>query len=181
MPMQALDLDLLAGRRPVSALGVVLLLAGLVALAMVAFDYFDARGELQRVQSRQLRGRPAALPDDGARRRDPPAVAAAPRLGVRDIGRIDAQLRLPWDQLLHELALHADANVALLSIEVQADRRTLRMTGEARSMDDVAAYVGRLRTSRWITVATIASHEERLAGAVKVLRFSLDAGWSEPS
>jgi Tfp pilus assembly protein PilN len=71
--------------------------------------------------------------------------------------------------------------VALLGLEVQTEKRTLRLTGEAKSMDDVAAYVRRLRDSRRIAGATIASHEERLAGAVKVIRFSLEAGWSEPS
>ena len=92
-----------------------------------------------------------------------------------------AQLRLPWDGLLREFENRADTSVALLSIESLGQSHTLRLTDEAKSMADVVTYTSRLRASPPIGTATLSGHEERLAGAIRVIRFSLDVTWSAPS
>jgi Tfp pilus assembly protein PilN len=51
------------------------------------------------------------------------------------------------------------------------------LTGEARTMADVLAYVGRLGASPGIAAATLSGHEERASGAVRRVRFSLDVTW----
>jgi Tfp pilus assembly protein PilN len=71
--------------------------------------------------------------------------------------------------------------VAILGVEAQGQAHSLRVTGEAREMADVVAYVRRLRKSPSIESANLSHHEEKQAGTVKVIRFSLDANWRAPS
>lgn len=174
MTMNALELDFARRRRRASPLGLLLLAAGAAAIGASALDYLDAREALARAEAQQARlARQAKAP--------PPRAAKAPvRDEVQPALRAVAQLRLPWDALLREIELLADPSVALLGIEGQGQARTLRLTGEAKTMADVVAYLGRLRDSPWIDAAHLSGHEERQAGSVKVIRFSLEASWSGP-
>ena len=81
--------------------------------------------------------------------------------------------------MLHEIELRADPAVALLSVEVQGQKRSLRLIGEAKEMADVVAYVTHLRESPWIKAAYLSGHEEKQEGAIRLIRFSMDATWSE--
>ena len=100
---------------------------------------------------------------------------------VKATERIVSQLNLPWNALLQELENLADPGIALLSIESQGQTRTLRLTGEAKTIGDVVAYVTRLRESPQVAAATLSGHEEKQAGAVEVIRFSLDVDWNSRS
>lgn len=173
--MHALDINFAGHRRFGSALGLLLFAISVVAAAVVAIDYLDAREELERAEARQARlQRPAAA----SRQRGGAAPVA--RDESRAIERVGSQLRLPWDAMLREVELRSDPAVALLSVEAQGQTRRLHLTGEARTMVDVVAYVSRLRESPWIKTAYLSGHEEKQVGAVRVIRFSLDATWSAP-
>jgi Tfp pilus assembly protein PilN len=87
------------------------------------------------------------------------------------------QLRLPWGAILHEIETRTGPDVALLNMEAQGPTRTLRLTGEAKTMTDVLAYLSRLRESGLIESANLTHHEEKQVGAVSIIRFSLDATW----
>lgn len=172
--MHPLDLNLVARRRRVSPLGLVLLAAGLAATAAVALDLVDARDELERVQAHQARSlRPAA----------PPRARADAKLAARDDVKtaqgVSLQLRQPWNALFNDIDAVLAPGVAVLGVEAQGQAHTLRITGEAKEMADVVAYVEQLRSSPSIGSAYLSHHEERQAGAVTVLRFSLDAGWRQ--
>jgi Tfp pilus assembly protein PilN len=176
--MHALDLDFVKRRRPASPLGLLLLFAGAAAAGVVATDYLDARAALERVEAQRSRlERQSRQSRPGA----PPKAGAAPaRDDAQSAAGAVAQLRLPWDALLREIELLADSSVALLSVESQGQARTLRLAGEAKTMADAVAYLARLRESPWIDTAHISGHEERQAGGVRVIRFSLEAVWSGP-
>ena len=173
--MHPLGINFVHRRRFASWLGLLLLAVGVAAAGAVAADYLDAREELARVEAKQARlKRP-----DAASRRNASATPAT-RDDAQAVERVASQLRLPWDVVLHEIELRADPAVALLSVEAHGQKRTLRLTGEAKAMADVVAYVNRLRESPWIKAAYLSGHEEKQVGAVRVIRFSLDATWSEP-
>ncbi len=174
--IQPLDIDFIRRRRPVSLACVVLLLAGLVTVGVTLSDYLDARNDLERLEARQARMQRGQRQESLALRRAEPA--AQPLAEIPTVDSIAARLRLPWDAMLQELERHADAPVALLSVESQGHGRGLRLTGEAKSMADVLAYVSRLGASPRIGSATLSGHEARMAGAVRVIRFSLDVTWS---
>lgn len=177
--MHALTINFIGRRRIASPLGLLLFAAGVAMAGAVAIDYLDARAEAQLAEAQlarlQRQSRPVA-----ALRRDEGAATSA-RDDAQALGRMVSQLRLPWDALLREIEMLTDPTVALLSIEGQGQARTLRLTGEAQTMADAVAYVSRLRESPWIDAAHLSGHEERQVGAVRVIRFSLDAVWSGPS
>ena len=89
---------------------------------------------------------------------------------------------LPGNWAFHgmrcEIESRSDPAVALLSVEAQGQSRTMRISGEAKTMADAVAYVGRLRESPRLTAVFLSGHDEKQAGAVTVVRFSLDAKWS---
>jgi Tfp pilus assembly protein PilN len=173
--MYPLNIDFVQRRRRSSWWALAVLGVGLAFLVVALADHIDARDALavadariERMQARQKR-------DRALQRRGEPAVQVlaetpAVRNGV-------ARLNLPWDAILRELEQHADASIALISIESQGQGRSLRLTGEAKSMVDVLAYVGRLAASPGIAAATLSGHEVRPSGAVQVVRFSLDVSW----
>lgn len=173
--MQAISLNFVQRRRLASPLGLLLFVAGLMAVGMVAFDFYGAQEELTRVEARQARlPRPDAV--------KPVRVSALPALAddAKLVVRVVAQLRQPWDTVLHEIDMLADPAVALLSIEAQGQTRTLHLTGEVKTMAALVAYVGRLRASPSIDTAYLSHHEDRQVGAVKVIRFAVDATWRAP-
>lgn len=173
--MQALNLNFMAHRRLGSPLGLLVLAAGMVAVSVVAIDYIEVRAELERVQLRQTR----QTKPDAPRQRT--SASPATLDDAKAMARVSSQLRLPWDAVLREMELRVDPAVAILSVEGQGQTRTLRITGEAKTMADVGAYVNQLRQSSLIDTAYLSGHEEKQAGAVKVIRFSLDAVWRLPS
>jgi len=100
------------------------------------------------------------------------------RTDAKTIDVVAEHLGLPWDAVLREIESRSDPAVALLSVEVQGQARTIRITGEAKTMADAVAYVSRLRESQVLTAVFLSGHDEKQADAVTVVRFSLDAKWS---
>lgn len=185
--MPALDINFIKRRRFVSLFGLLLLTAGVMVAGAVAADYLEASEELQGVEARQarllrqvklVRSSAASRQSEGGRGSQ---AANGTPADAQSAERAIAQLRLPWSTVLHEIETLTGSTVALLSMESRGQTRTLRLAGEAKTMADAMAYVSRLRESPWIDTVYLASHEEKQAGAVKVIRFSLDAVWRTPS
>ena len=174
MTAPALNINFAAPRRAAFAVGGALLLLGLAALGTVLLAYRDAEAELAQVEQRQER---VARQWQPARSVQPPqSTASSARDDSLAAARIGA-LAQPWGDVLLALERSASPAVALLSVDGQGKSRLLRLTGEARSMDDALAFARRLRQSAWIDAVQLTNHEERLTGAVTVLRFSLDVNW----
>lgn len=174
----ALDVDFVRARRWVSPVAGLLLLAGLVVAGLVGVAYVDARDTLAQEQQRQERlqrqlrayDAPRATARSGAPQRD----------NNQAFMQVQAQLKRPWDAVLRELEQLADPAIALLSLDGQGQTQRLRLVGEARNMDAVVAYLTRLRGSPWLATADLSSHEPRIDGAVRLLRFSVDVSWRNP-
>ena len=174
--MNSLDLNFLRRRRLVSMPGLVLFALGAAALSVVGMDYRAARAELNRVELGLAAPRKS---DATAAQRDLALPAATDE--KQAVERVRAQLNTPWDVVLREIATRAGPSVALLELEAQGQTRSLRITGEAKTMSDVVAFVGRLRESKIIETANLSRHEEVMSASVKVIRFSLDANWKNAS
>lgn len=174
--MNALDINFVQRRRLGSSLGVLLLATGMVAAVLVGSDYLAVSDELARVEQKQARlQKTQASPV----RRDNPAPASQD--DKQFVDPVMSQLQLPWSAILQEIEARTGPAVALLDLEAQGQARTLHLTGEAKSMSDVVAYVSRLRESPLIEAAHLSHHEEVQAQSVTVIRFSLDATWKAPS
>jgi Tfp pilus assembly protein PilN len=70
-----------------------------------------------------------------------------------------------------------DWSVAVLDFDAQARGRTLRLAGEAKTMDEVLAFVERLRKSKRLDDVYLLGHEARKVGAADVIAFTVQATW----
>lgn len=141
-----------------------------VALVQV-LDYREAREEVD-AQLAALRARAGA----------PVPVVAPPRaqVGEQEAQAVNAaisQLNLPWRALHDAVRAGTPSTIALLALEPDARKRVLRITAEARTSEDMLAYVAALGRADWFGAVTLVRHEVAEQDPNRPLRFQLDAGW----
>jgi len=100
----------------------------------------------------------------------PEAQAAAVNAAV-------LQLNLPWRALHDAVQAGTPSSIALLSLEPDARKSTLRITAEAKTSDDMIAYVEQLKNSEWFSGVLLARHEINEQDPNRPIRFQLDAQW----
>jgi Tfp pilus assembly protein PilN len=153
-------------------------LLGALALCAVALvqvlDYREAREEVD-AQLAALRTRATA----------PLAAAPAPPVPIGEqeaqaVNAAIAQLNLPWRALHDAVRAATPPTVALLALEPDARKRVLRITAEAKTSDDMLAYVNLLEREEWFGSVTLVRHEVLEQDPNRPLRFQVDAGWGAP-
>jgi len=112
----------------------------------------------------------------------PLPVVAAPKVAVseaqaRAVNAAVMQLNLPWRELHEAVRAATPDSVALLALEPDAKQRTLRITAEARTSDDMLAYVARMQEQRWFGTVLLSRHEIAEQDPNRPLRFQLLAQW----
>lgn len=151
------------------------LLAGALVTCTLAgvhgWDYLEQKRELDALR--------AAL---AARVAAPPVVQAARKMAVPEqqanaVNDAVLQLNLPWRDLYDMVRAATPASVALLALEPDAKRRTLRLTAEAKTSDDMFAYVGKLQEQAWFTNVVLTRHEVAEQDPNRPLRFQISAQW----
>lgn len=165
-------------RAPPHLVFVVPAIVTLAAAALVQADrYAEQKAELEALQ--------AAV---AARGQAPVAISAAPpapkiAVSPAQASAVNAavmQLNLPWRDLAEAVASATPASVALLSLEPDAKRRQLRITAEARSSDDMLAYVSRMQAEEGFSSVVLTRHEVMEQDPNRPLRFQISAEWSAP-
>lgn len=122
-----------------------------------------AREELQSVQ--QAQRRPSAARDGAS------TLTAAQAAAWNQIAR---QLNIPWAQLLDALENATPPDIALVAIEPDARRASIRLQAEARALEPLLAYPGALRASGLFDDAVLVKHETNEQDGAKPMRLSLD-------
>lgn len=152
-----------------------LLAIATASVAMCAWAYVDRQAEhdgLQlRLEARTRAGKPAQprmLPAEQQAAMDARAESATGVL--RELGR-------PWPALFERLEETHGERIALLSVNLEGAKGTLRIAGEGRHLVDVLAYVERLSTDTFLTDVVLEQHEVLESDAQKPVRFSLSARW----
>lgn len=136
------------------------------ALAQSRHDHFEARSN-QRLQLRDL-SRRAATPD------------AQTQADIRRANAVIDRLVVPWDELFNALE-DADARgLGLLSLAPNARDRTVQLVGEARTMDELLAYVERLAMQSSLRQVHLLSYSVAAHDGVPVVSFTLAATWQQP-
>ena len=174
--MSPLAIDFAAApRRSLSLLGLVLFLAGAACVAAVALELEDTE---DRIAAAEVRLRNLTR---GQSRNPVAPIAKAGATGVVPTGAaaILPRLRTPWTALFAELESAAGMPVAVLSVDIEARGRNLRLAAEAKAMDDVLAFIERLRQSKRLDDVFLLGHEERKVGASTVIAFTVQANWPE--
>lgn len=124
--------------------------------------------QLRHQQERQARlsKAPATLPK-----------TAIPEAQAAYVNGAILQLNLPWRELQDAVAAATPRNVALVALEPDPRKQVLKITAEAKSSDDMVAYVAELKQQDLFSGAVLTRHEINEQDANRPLRFQVEATW----
>ena len=88
------------------------------------------------------------------------------------------QLNLPWGALHDAIGAATPATVALLALEPDARKHTVRISAEAKGSDEMLAYVEQLQQQEWFTTVALTHHETNDVDPNKPIRFQIEAQWA---
>jgi Tfp pilus assembly protein PilN len=125
----------------------------------------------QQAQAAQAQARAAVrAPVAAPVRAVPPAQAGAVNASVQ-------QLNVPWRGLHDAVQAATPATIALLALEPDAKKSSVRITAEAKTSDDMIAYVEQLQRVEWFSAVLLARHEINEQDPNRPIRFQVDAQW----
>ncbi|MES2016632.1 MAG: hypothetical protein V4484_09055 [Pseudomonadota bacterium] len=90
------------------------------------------------------------------------------------------QLNLPWRALHDAIGAATPPGIALLALEPDARRRSIKVTAETRNSDAMIAYIEALKEQELFTAVSLTRHEINELDPNRPIRFQLDAEWSAP-
>lgn len=172
----AVDLDFApARRRRPGALGWVLLALGVFAAGFAAYDMWMAGRDLDEREALLARLRAELHPEGAAQpARDAVPVSAEERAPA---ARVASALNADWAAFFTDLEGANHPQVAVLELQGDAARGSLRIVGEAQSVEAAFAYLEQLQRAGMLREARIDSHEWVTQGPQMVVRFVLTAQW----
>jgi hypothetical protein len=173
---QAIQLDFAGGCRGLSLAGSLLLVLGIVASIAVLSEY-RVIGERRAGLELRL----AALSRANAAAANPGDAPADPRIAV-SLQQAAQDLATPWTLLLSELeqaGKESQGQVALLGVEPDHGKHSVRIGAEARTLALALAYVQRLQSSRSLAYPMLDRHEIRADDPQHPVRFELTGEWKD--
>ena len=119
------------------------------------------------------------------------AAAPQPKIGAVQAQAVNAavqQLNLPWRALHDAVEQATPKTIALIALEPDPRRRSIKITAEANSSDAMIAYVEQLKQQALFGAGagagagsvTLLRHETDELDPNRPLRFQLDAQWGTP-
>lgn len=160
--------------RPAEWMVVAIAALALCATAVAAFALRAEQHEYER-QLAEAGVRARLVSAQAPRRAAQPGVPATQAAAVN---AIVSQLNLPWRAVHDALAAGTPSSVALLALEPDARRHSLRITAETRDSEGMVGYVEQLKRQELFKDVVLVSHEINDADPNKPLRFELEASWS---
>ena len=157
-------------------LGLGVLVAALLALAAMAGYYQKLNQQIgfwesQADHSARLSGaRGVSRPLTGE-------AARAQMLEVKQANQVVRQLGLPWNALFKAVEASGGQSIALLSLEPDLQKGTVKISGEAKDFDALLKYVRELSTREVFGSVMLQQHQIQQDIAEKPVRFSLIAHW----
>ena len=128
-----------------------------------------------------------ALLDAARARASVPVVVAlanaAPRISQQQAGAVNAavmQLNLPWRALQDAIGAATPPTIAMLALEPDARKRSMKITAEAKSSDAMIAYVEKLKEQELFAGVKLTRHEINEQDPARPIRFQIDAEWVAP-
>ena len=89
------------------------------------------------------------------------------------------QLNLPWREMLDAIEAATPKNIALLSLEPEARKAILKGSAEAKSSDDMIAFIEQLKKQSFLSGVVLLHHEINEQDPNRPLRFQFEAHWLE--
>lgn len=174
--MRHLHHDFLRTRPGLSPLAWLLVLAGLSGLTAALHDH-NARSARIEALDEQIGQLAQALRRSASTA--PGAQSAPAKPATSEATAAAARLSVRWGALLDAIEQAQDGNALLLSVEPDAVRGRVRLTGEARNVDAIAAYSMRLAEQSALSEVRLSSEQHREAADGNATEFSLDARWQQ--
>jgi Tfp pilus assembly protein PilN len=106
-----------------------------------------------------------------------PARAPVPDAQAAAVNAAVMQLNLPWRGLHDAIQAATPAGIALLALEPDAKKSSVRISAEAKDSDDMIAYVGQLQRIDWFGAVALVRHEINEQDPNRPIRFQIDAQW----
>lgn len=179
--MRALQLDYQRVHRPVPWLGLAILVAALAALVALAAYYESLTGQIgfwedqaDRFARQSAQRVPAAQPLTEQ-------AARAQLLEVRYANQVVRELSVPWNALFNAVETAGGKGIALLSLEPDTQKGTIKISGEAKDLDVLLAYVKQLAAGDIFSGVFLQTHQVQRDVPEKPLRFALLARWKVPA
>ncbi|MCB5188735.1 hypothetical protein LG200_12065 [Methylobacillus caricis] len=159
--------------------GATLLLALLVGWKSV--EMRDQRDALQQeLSTRQAAARPVEV-----QKIKPEALSAGQKMQIKQANLVLEQLGRPWPAMLGRLEQAISVDVAILSIRPDAGKGRLRLSGEAKDIPALLAYIKRLELIPEMRDVVLDKHEiieeAQGTGVSRSVQFGISARWSQVS
>lgn len=175
--MRALHLDYQRSVRPTPWLGLGVLVSAVAALALLGNHYHELGQRIALWEARVAHDE--RLSGHRARALRPASAQAAREqaLEVQHANQVLRQLSLPWDTLFRAVESAGGETVALLSMEPDIQKGTVRISGEAKDFAAMLEYIRQLGAREVFGSVHLQNHQIRQDDPQKPVRFSLLAVW----
>jgi len=90
------------------------------------------------------------------------------------------QLNLPWRALHDAIGAATPPSIAMLALEPDARKRSMKITAEAKTSDDMIGYVEELKRQELFAGVALTRHEVNELDPNRPIRFQLEAEWTAP-
>jgi len=161
-----------------------LLLIGLLVLAGVFWQYRQVTEEVNywtnRVERLEKQQQQKAAP----RTRAAPRVKEYSQEIRKEITQANAildQLNLPWETMFDAIEHAATEQIALLSLQPNVGNRTLRISGEAKSMAELLDFVEALERELVFENVHLINYKIKQDNPQRPIIFLLTAAWMQVS
>lgn len=177
--MTRLSINFAAEQRSLTAwnpaLGFLLLLAGLLALGISAWDYRQ-----QADEKINLQGRRDSLHQRTQRLHAADPIPAGMETQIKLANTAYALIQTPWEELFTALEAARDKrpdDIALLSVKADAAKRELILTGEARDFTALSAFTSALSATPVFQNISLANDKLSAGNPPIVVAFDLRLNW----
>lgn len=172
--MRALTLDFRRNVRPHGWINTVLLLAGMAAAGFAGWSAWQTSADLHALEATL-----ASLSKQPQRKAPLRAGTDAQQFEreTRVLANVALELNTPWNPLFRALEA-APQKIALLSIEPDAHKRELILTGEAKDFKEMLDYVRYLQEQAMLSGIALQTHQINQQDRDKPVRFRITAGWT---
>lgn len=144
-------------------------------LLILGMQAFTSQQTLQLLvsQEQELRQKTTDLKAKQQKQNQLPVSALSP-LQVRGYNSVIRQLNVPWKNLFEDLEAMTPMDVALISIEPDGSRATVKLVAEAKSLATLLSYSSKLQQNGIFGRLTYSKHETNEQDINRPIRLSFE-------
>ncbi|WP_061540215.1 hypothetical protein [Collimonas fungivorans] len=177
--MKPLSIDFAPARRQrlgATALGVTLLVSGLVVASGALWHASDWQRHSQRLQARLAAEKIKDTAFAQAHRAPSVSLSTPQITAINDAVR---HLNLPWRDLFDAVETATPPEIALLALDPDPEHQLLRLTAEAATSEAMLDYVVNLKQQTVFSAISMKRHQLDAVDPNNVLRFSVTLSLAE--